>query len=237
MNIALLTAAGTGSRMHQDIPKQFIHVMDRPIIIWTMEAFETHPNVDAIIVSCLEGWESVLWSYAKQFNITKLKWVVKGGASGQESIHNALAELEKHCDPKETTVLVHDGNRPLVTQEIISNSLATFAHYGDSVAAIPCTEVVFRSRDGFTSDENIPREELLRTQTPHVYTLEKLLWAHEEAAKRGITGTAASCQLMFALGEPVHFSAGSEVNIKITTVEDVALMKALITTHQDRWLK
>lgn len=236
MNVVVLTAAGTGTRMHQDIPKQFMHVSDKPIIIWTMEAFEKHPNIDAIIISCLAGWESVLWSYAKQFNITKLKWVVTGGATGQESILNALKELEKHLS-LDDTVIIHDGNRPLVTQEIISNSLATFARYGDSVAAIPCTEVVFRSKDGSTSDENIPREELLRTQTPHVYTLGKLLWAHAEAAKRGLKPTAASCQLMFELGEEIHFSAGSELNLKITTVEDISLMKALAATHKEGWLK
>ena len=93
MNIALLTAGGTGTRMHQDIPKQFLHVKNKPILIYTLEAFERHPSIDAIIVVGLERWIDIIWAYAKQFNITKLKWVVSGGNTGHESIRNGLLEL------------------------------------------------------------------------------------------------------------------------------------------------
>ena len=96
MNVALLTAAGSGTRMHQDIPKQFIHVDNKPVIIYTLEAFQRHPSIDAIIVVTLDSWSSVLWAYAKQFNITKLKWVVPGGDSGQESIRNGLKNYERN---------------------------------------------------------------------------------------------------------------------------------------------
>lgn len=237
MVVALLTAAGTGTRMGQDIPKQFMHVENKPIIIHTMEAFEKHPAIDAIIVVTLPSWTEVLKAYAKQFNITKLRWVVKGGETGQESIHNGLMALQEEVD-KDTVVMVHDGNRCMVSSEIISNSLATFYQYGSAVAVIPCVEVVFRSSDdGLSSKESIPREQLFRTQTPHTYTLEKLLWAHEEAAKRGIKSTAASCSLMQELGETVYFSKGSEENLKITTVDDMMIFKALLHTKKDSWLK
>ena len=182
MNVALLTAAGSGSRMHQDIPKQFIHVDNKPVIIYTMEAFQKHPAIDAMIVVTLESWIDVLWAYAKQFNISKLKWVVPGGETGQESIKNGLLELKK-CLKDDDVVLVHDGNRPLVSTEIISDSLATFKKCGNAVAAIPCTEVVFESDDGVSSHISTPREKLFRTQTPHTYTLGDLLWAHSEGHK------------------------------------------------------
>ncbi len=146
MNVALLTAAGSGTRMHQDIPKQFIHVDNKPVIIHTMEAFQNHPSIDAIIVVTIESWSAVLWAYAKQFNITKLKWVVPGGATGQESILNGLLELKNHLTDQDV-VMVHDGNRPMISSEIISDSLATFSKYGSAVAVIPCTEVVFESED------------------------------------------------------------------------------------------
>lgn len=228
MNIALLTAAGTGSRMHLDIPKQFIHIDDKPIIVYTMEAFQNHPSIDYIIVVTLNQWKDVLWAYAKQFNITKLKWVVPGGETGQDSIKNGLNELKKVMPDEDINVTIHDGNRPLVTSEIISDNLATFTKHGNAVAVIPCTEVVFESEDGRSSHISTPREKLFRTQTPHTYKLNELLWAHEEAKKQGIEGTAATCMLMKELGKETYFSKGSEENIKITTQEDLRIFKALL---------
>lgn len=236
MNIALLTAAGTGTRMHQDIPKQFIHVDNKPVIIHTMEAFQKHPSIDAIVVVTLESWSEVLRAYAKQFNITKLKWVVPGGATGQESIRNGLEKIAEEMSP-EDVVMVHDGNRPMISSEVISDSLATFARYGSAVAVIPCTEVVFESEDGISSKVSTPREKLFRTQTPHTYRVKELLDAHKKAEELGITNTAASCMLMKELGRETYFSRGSEENLKITTTEDLKIFKALLHTRQDSWLK
>lgn len=237
MIIALLTAAGTGTRMNQDIPKQFIHVDNKPVIIHTMEAFQNHPSIDAILVVTLDSWKEVLWAYANQFNISKLRWVVKGGETGQDSIRNGLDKLKEEYPDEDITVMVHDGNRPLVSSEIISDSLATFAKYGCAVAAVPCTEVVFESEDGASSHVLIEREKLFRTQTPHTYKFNELLWAHNEAKKRGIKGTAASCMLMKELGKETYFSKGSEENIKITTLDDLRIFKALLHTRQDDWIK
>ena len=237
MNIALLTAAGTGTRMHQDIPKQFIHVDNKPVIIHTMEAFQKHPSIDAILVVTLDSWKEVLWAYAKQFNISKLKWVVTGGETGQDSIRNGLNTLKDKYPNKDITIIIHDGNRPLVSSEIISDSLATFAKYGSAVAVIPCTEVVFESENGISSHISTQREKLFRAQTPHTYKLNELLWAHNEAKKRGIKGTAASCLLMKELGKETYFSKGSEENIKITTLDDLKIFKALLHTRQDNWIK
>lgn len=228
MNVALLTAAGSGTRMRLDIPKQFIHVDDKPVIIYTMEAFQNHPSIDAIIVVTLDSWSNVLWAYAKQFGITKLKWVVPGGDSGQKSIRKGLDVLKQELTD-EDVVLVHDGNRPLVSSQIISDSLATFSRYGSAVAAIPCTEVVFESDDGVSSMVSTERERLLRTQTPHTYRLGDLYGAHLEAEKKGITDTAASCMLMKELGKMTYFSKGSEENLKITTQDDLKIFKALLS--------
>lgn len=228
MNVALLTAAGSGTRMQLNIPKQFIHVDDKPVIIYTMEAFQNHPSIDAIIVVTIDSWSDVLWAYAKQFGITKLKWVVPGGDSGQESIRKGLDVLKQELSD-EDVVLIHDGNRPLVSSQIISDSLATFSKYGSAVAAIPCTEVVFESDDGLTSKVSTERERLFRTQTPHTYRLGELYRAHLEAQERGLTNTAASCMLMKELGRLTYFSKGSEENLKITTQEDLKIFKALLS--------
>ena len=181
MTVALLTAAGVGSRMGQDIPKQFMHVDNRPLIIHTMTAFQNHPGIDAIIVVTLLEWKAVLQAYAKQFNITKLRWIVDGGETGQESIRNGLNLLRNELD-NDDIVMIHDGNRCLVSADIISDSLATYNTHGCAVAAIPCVEAVFRNEDdGRSSSISVPREQLFRTQTPHTYSLGKLLWAHELA--------------------------------------------------------
>lgn len=222
--------------MGQDIPKQFLHVNDKPIIIYTLERFQHNPMIDAIILVTLEHWMDFVWSYAKQFNITKLKWVVPGGETGQESIYNGLSALKRDC-PADSVVLIHDGNRPMVDSDIISDSLSVYQQYGSAVAAIPCAEAVFKSADGLHSMESIPRKELYRTQTPHTYSLSDAAWAYEEANKRDITNTTAICTLMNILGREIHFSKGSEKNIKLTTRDDIEIFKALLATECSSWIK
>ena len=162
--------------------------------------------------------------------------MVPGGESGQESIFNGLKKLKEELSD-EDVVMIHDGNRPLVSSEIISDSLATFSRYGNAVAVIPCTEVVFETDNGFSSCVSTERERLRRTQTPHTYTLGDLYGAHLEAQKRGITNTAASCMLMKELGRMSYFSKGSEENLKITTLDDLKIFKALLYMTQDSWIK
>lgn len=209
---------------------------NQPVIIYTLQAFEHHPNIDAICVVCLDGWHDVLWAYAKQFNITKLRHIVSGGPSGQASIYNGLMELKKHYAESDI-VVIHDGNRPLVSAEIISDSLVQCKIHGGAVAAIPCTEAVFVSKDREVSNQMLNRDELIRTQTPHTYPLGKLIWAHEQARQRGIQNSVATCTLLCELGEPIHFSKGSERNLKITTVEDLDLFKSLLSCEKVNWLK
>lgn len=236
MNIALITAGGNGTRMHQDIPKQFLNVNNKPIIVYTMEAFQNHPDIDAIEVVCLDGWHQILEAYAKQFNITKLVGIVSGGKNGQESIKNGLNEINKKYS-KDDIVIVHDGNRPLVSEEIISDSIAKCLMYGSGIATIPCVEAMLETDDRISSNKQISRDNLMRTQTPHAFKLEKLLWAHEEAEKMGIKNSVASCTLMLELGEKIYFSAGSEKNIKLTTPVDIEIFKALLNTQKDIWMK
>jgi 2-C-methyl-D-erythritol 4-phosphate cytidylyltransferase len=229
MITALLTAAGVGSRMNHDIPKQFIEVKNKPLIVYTLEAFQNHPSIDAIVLVTLPSWMDIVASYAKQYGITKLVSIVPGGDTGQDSIYNGLLQIKQNSTGDQDIVMIHDGNRCLISADIISDNLAEFRANGSAVAAIPCVEAVFRSQNnGLSSDVSIPREQLFRTQTPHTYTLEKLLWAHEQGKSKGIQNTAASCVLMHELGETVYFSAGSERNLKITTVDDLYIFEAII---------
>lgn len=238
MNYALIIAGGSGNRMGQDIPKQFMHVDNCPIIIYTMMAFQKHPDIHGIAVVCLSGWETVLQSYANQFNITKLKWIFAGGANGQESIYNGIFGLRSNgCDDTDL-VLIHDAVRPLLSQEIISSNIAICQQYGNAVTGIKCREAILESEDGFSTNHSISREKLIRTQTPQTFRLGELLQAHREAKERGIDNSVASCTLLAELGgRTMHLVPGSEKNIKVTTVEDLEILKTLMNTQAESWLK
>jgi 2-C-methyl-D-erythritol 4-phosphate cytidylyltransferase len=222
--------------MHQDIPKQFLTVNEKPVIVYTLEVFQKHPAVDEIIVVCIEGWEQILWAYVRQFNLTKVTAIVPGGACGQASIYHGLKELEKTHQP-EDIVLIHDAIRPLVSEEIISDCLNKTVEFGSAITVIPCAEAMLVSEDQQNSTEIYNRDHLKRTQTPQGFHLGKLLDVHERALAAGITNSVASCTLMIEMGEQVHFSKGSEKNIKLTTVEDIDIFKALLLAKRAEWLK
>ena len=232
MNVALILAGGSGTRTEQSVPKQFLSIYDKPIIIYTLEAFERHPEIDAIIVSCISGWKEVLAGYARAYSITKLKWIVDGGENGQASARNALLELEKECK-EEDIVIIHDAVRPMISGEIISDAML----YGSGLSAVRCQETIMRTDNGETGRDGIDRNDIMRVQTPQAYTFGKALWAHKEALKRGIINAVYTNTLMLELGEELHFSYGSNKNIKITTLEDIDMFKAMYATKRDAWLK
>lgn len=235
-NTALIIAGGSGARMHQNIPKQFLTVNDRPVIVYTLEAFQKHVEIDAIAVVCISGWEQMLWAYANQFNITKLKYVIPGGENGQSSIRNGVFELEKHFD-KDDIVLIHDAIRPMISADVISDCIKVTREMGCAITAIPCAEAMLETEDGIMSDSSYPRDNLKRTQTPQGFRIGQICGLHREALEKGITNSVASCTLMIEMGRKVYFSAGSEKNIKLTTVEDIDIFKALLGAKRSEWLK
>ena len=234
--VALIIAGGTGARMHQDIPKQFLTVNEKPVIVYTLEAFQNHPEIDSIAVVCVEGWEQMLRAYAKQFNITKLECIVPGGENGQGSIRNGVYELEKSFD-RDTIVLIHDAIRPMVSAEIISDCIMKTKQYGNAIIAIPCAEAMLTTEDGVVSEESYSRDKLKRTQTPQGFKLGEICDLHRQALEKGITASVASCTLMIEMGKKVYFSQGSEKNIKLTTVDDIDIFKALLMSKRSEWLK
>lgn len=235
-NVALIIAGGVGARMGQSIPKQFLSVDEKPVIVYTLEAFQRHPDIDSIAVVCVEGWEQVLQAYANQFNITKLKYIVPGGENGQGSIRNGVYEIEKHFGPDDV-VLIHDAIRPMVSEGVISDCIVQTKRHGCAIAVIPCAEAMVVTNDGESSNESFPRDNLKRTQTPQGFKVGKICDLHRRALEAGITNSVASVTLMIEMGEPVYFSAGSEKNIKLTTPEDIDIFKALLSVKRASWLK
>lgn len=238
--IAVIIAGGSGHRMGQDIPKQFINVNDKPILMYTLDGFQKHPQIDAIEVVCIDGWHDVVWAYAKQFNITKLKWVTSGGETGQESIRNGVYNLKDVCK-EDDIVIIHDGIRPLVDDTVLTDVIKTAKEKGNAVTSMPYNEQIFviAEDDNTTTTKYIPRETLRRVSTPQAYTYGKLDWAYHKAfeEKIGIYGSSYTNTMMVELGERLHFAAGSDKNIKLTTKDDLEMFKAYLKAEKDTWLK
>jgi len=240
MNIVIIIAGGSGKRMGQDIPKQFINVYDKPILLYTLESFEKHPQIDAIEVVCLDGWHDVLRAYARQFNISKLKWIISGGASGQESIRNGVYNLEGKVQPDDI-IVIHDGIRPLVDDTVLTDVLLKAKQYGNAVTSMPYNEQIFiiNPDDNTTTKQYIPRETLRRVSTPQAYRFDLLDEKYHEAFEKeiGIYGSSYTNTMMVELGVTLHFAAGSDKNIKLTTKDDLELFKAYLKADKDTWLK
>ena len=238
MNIALIIAGGTGARMRQEIPKQFLNVIDKPVVVYTLEAFQSHPDIDKIGVVCVDGWHDILKAYARQYKINKLDWVISGGENGQSSIRNGVFEAERRY-AGDDIILVHDAIRPMVSHEIISDCIVQCKKHGSAVVVTPCNTVVLRRTTGESSGEVVPRDQLAVTQTPQAFPVGKLADAHRRALERGITNAIACCSMMVELGETVHFSIGAETNIKLTTPDDLKIFKALLALRdmgKDPWV-
>ena len=234
--IALIIAGGVGARMGQDIPKQFINVYDKPVIVYTMEAFQYHPAIDAIEVVCLDDWQGALKAYAKQFGIAKLENVVSGGKNGQDSIRNGLYDIAKRHSGDEDIVLIHDAIRPMVSREIITDNIRVCRENGNAITVIPCTAAMLKTFDGSSTTDQVPRDNLKITQTPQAFFVKDIVEAHKEALRRGITNSVASCTMYIELGRKLYMSQGSEKNLKLTTTEDIEIFKALLKAKKDEWL-
>ena len=235
MTTAIIIAGGSGHRMGRDIPKQFIVVHNKPVLIFTLESFQKHPMVDASEVVCIDGWKNEVWEYARQFRIDKLKWIVTGGKTGQESIRNGVFNLEGKCSADDI-VIIHDGIRPLVDEFVLTDVIQKAKLYGNAVTSMPYNEQIFivDMDNPLTTKQYIPRETLRRVATPQAYRFSKLSWAYHEAFEKkiGIYGSSYTNTMMVELGESLHFAAGSDKNIKLTTNDDLELFKGYLARSE-----
>ena len=240
MNIALIIAGGSGRRMGQEIPKQFLNVYDKPILIYTLEAFQCHPEISEIGVVCISGWEDMVRAYAKQFDIDKLAWVIQGGKTVQESIRDGVFYAEeKYSD--DDILVIHDGIRPLVEESVLSDVIRVAEAHGAAVSSMPYNEQIFivSEDDDTSTTEYVPRETLRRVVTPQAYRIKSIAAGYHRAFDEeiGIYGSSYANTMMTELGERLYFAAGSEKNIKLTTKEDIEIFKAYLNTEKSHWLK
>ena len=229
MTVAIIIAGGVGSRMGKDIPKQFIEVRNKPVLAYTLESFQKHPLVDAIEVVCIDGWEDEVWEYKEKYGISKLRWMAKGGNSGQESIRNGVYNLEGECD-NDDIIIIHDGIRPLVDSTVVDDIIAKCETYGNGVTSMPYNEQIFLVDDEISTVKYIPRETLRRVATPQAYKFKLLNEKYHEAFEKkiGIYGSSYTNTMMVELGERLYFAKGSDRNIKLTTPGDLEIFEAML---------
>ena len=228
MNCALIFAGGAGHRMNtKTLPKQFLSLYGKPIIIYTLEKFDSHPEIDCIVIACLEGWEGYLESLIEKHGIKKVAAIVPGGDTGQQSIYNAARKLTELC-PTDSIVLVHDGVRPLIDPETISANVACVKEHGSAVTVSPSTETVAITGSNDIISDIIDRSVCRLAKAPQSFRLGELLCAHEKARAEKLDDFIDSASLMRHYGHSLHTVLGSSSNIKITTPSDFYIFRALV---------
>lgn len=231
--IAVIFAGGSGRRMNtKSRPKQFLEFRGKPIIIYTLELFDNHPKIDGIIIACLEEWIPYLQKMIRKFEISKVQAIVPGGATGQDSIRIGL-NAAKAIGSDDSIVLIHDGVRPLITEQTISDNITSVQQYGSCITCIPATETFIVSRNDGGLD--IPtRADSLIARAPQSFRLGDILSAHRRAIDEGRHDFIDSCSMMSYYGYKLHTIEGPIENIKITTPTDYFIFKAMVDVHENQ---
>ena len=232
-NIAVIFAGGSGKRMNTvSRPKQFLELRGKPIIIYTLELFDTHPMVDGIIVVCIESWIPFLKKQLRKFEINKVVEIVPGGATGQDSIYNGIEAAMRHYE-SDSIVMIHDGVRPLITERTISDNIETVKEKGNCITCVAATETfVVKQEDGSLI---IPsRNNSLIARAPQSFILKDIFDAHCRARKEGRHDFIDSCTMMSYYGYSMNTIIGPTENIKITTPTDFFIFRAMVDVHENQ---
>lgn len=235
MNFAVIFAGGVGSRMHsKGMPKQFLPVYGKPIIVYTLEKFQETQQVDGIVVVSLSSYIDKMRQLADSYHLSKVISIVPGGASGQESIYHGLDALRRKASPDDI-VLIHDGVRPVIDSDLIENCIESVKQYGSAISASPAIETIVRSSDSSQSDirEIIPRAECLMAKAPQAFRYGRILAAHDRARQEGYHDAIDSASLMKHYGEELHMVRCKPDNIKITTPVDYFLFKGIVEASEN----
>lgn len=238
--VAIVIAAGQDTIGSDNIPKPFVNVFDKPVLMYTLEVFEGNPQVDFIELVCLTGWSEIARAYAKQFNISKLKHIVNGGETIQESIFNGLKALDGELG-NDDIVIIHDGIRPMIDTAVLTNVIQVASEKGNAISSMPNNEQVFvvNSADTSTTDSFIPRETIKRVSTPQAYHFGELIEVYRQGFEQGIgiSGPSYADTLYADMGKTLYFAAGSNKNIKMNNEEEISIFEAYLNRDRDNCLK
>lgn len=235
MNIAVIFAGGVGSRMHsKDRPKQFLEIHGKPIIIHTLEVFEHHPDIDAIVISCVESGIPHLQNLLKTYNLQKIRKIVPGGATGQESIYNGLLAAEALAGNEKSVVLIHDGVRPMIYEKTITDNITCVKTHDSCITCVPVKETVLLVNESTNAVECIPpRKKSRLARAPQSFWLADILQLHRAAQRDGLLDFVDSCTMMQHYGKTLYLIEGPQENLKITTPDDFYAMRALLDAKEN----
>ena len=231
MNVAVIFAGGQGGRMHRySRPKQFLEYRNKPVVVYTIEIFQQIPEIDGIVVACLEDWIPYLRSQVKKYHLNKVVEIVPGGKRSQDSIYNGLVCVEQHY-PDDTMVLIHDGVRPLAMEKNIVECIEVAKEKGNCVVCVPAMETIIVRSEG--SLNIIDRDTSLIARAPQCFVLKDVLAAHRQAQAEGIHDFVDTCTMMRHYGHELHTIIGSMENIKITTPADYFMFRSIIEAREE----
>ena len=234
MNTAVIFAGGTGKRMNSRAkPKQFLEMHGKPVLIYTLQHFENHPEIDSIVLVCLESWIDYAKKIIKEFHITKVTDVVPGGATGQESIFNGVERAYQNSSNGKDIVLIHDGVRPLIDHDTITDCLQSVRKYGTAITTTPAIETIFVDGEGDKVGKIFNRSQCAMARAPQCFYLTDLYKTHLQAKKDKKMDFIDSAMLMQYYGAELHTVAGPVANIKITTPTDFYLFRALLDAQEN----
>ena len=237
MNIAVIFAGGVGSRMNTvSRPKQFLELNGKPIIIYTLELFDNHPEIDGIVVACIGGWIPFLDKMIKKFEINKVFSIVSGGKTGQESIYKGLCAAElyaKTMSDDNPIVLIHDGVRPLITEQTITDNITKVKAEGSCITCVPAIETFIVKLDN--GNLQIPkRADSFIARAPQSFYLKDIIGAHRKSIEKGLPDFIDSCSMMSYYGRKLGLIIGPMENIKITTPTDYFIFRAMVQVHENQ---
>ena len=231
MNIGLIFAGGVGSRMHsKDLPKQFLRIYDRPIIVHTIEHFEKNTLIDAVVVVCVAEWIDYFKKLADQYHLTKIAKIVPGGATGQLSIYNGLLAAKEIAKEEKSIVLIHDGVRPLINSDLLTQNIECVQKHGSSITSGIVKETIVEIDDNGAIKLVPDRAHSRVAKAPQCFWLNDILAAHERIRARpeGYCDMVDQATIFWTLGIPIHLVPGNRGNVKITTREDIIMLDALL---------
>lgn len=226
-NYLILLAGGSGSRMGAALPKQFLIVKDKPVIVHTIENFQNNSFVDGIVIVCIKEWMNYMQTIIDEYNLNKVKWIIEGGSTGHDSTRNGIFFLSDKID-KDDYVIIHDAARPILPQQAINEMLEVAYKNGNASLAIPCYETAIFSDDKLSGIKELNRDSFMRVQTPQAYKYDEILPLYERAEKENKHDFVYADLVFIFYGKRVFFSKGFTNNIKITKKEDIALCEALM---------
>ena len=233
MNIALIVAAGTGSRMSgADKPKQFLLVKNKPLMIYTIEAFQMHEGIDAIVVVTGEGYEDQVKDWCKKYGLNKVQAVVLGGDSRQGSVYNGLQAIKKMGAKSDDIILIQDAARPLVSKDIISKNIEACSEFDAVDTVIKANDTIISSKSGETINDIPNRSELYQSQTPQTFKFGLIYEAHENAKAGKIPNVTDDAKLVISMDKEVRLVEGNKQNFKVTTPDDLLMFEALLNINK-----